>query len=206
MLYVGVRSTLPPSVLPDISPARQDITRIFGLRGGAVDKSLCEIDSVALSDLGEVRWKPFCAKPQLRLLLDHLGSIRDTRQSWKVAYPLRDVLFLVVAARLPAAMTMRRSSIGRSQRCVPPRLCAIHHGDIYNVLRSIRPVLRSWCAPPRSEADRQDVPLRLGRCLARSRSDGGGPACCAGPQGAPGRALRQLRRSRTPAPQEPQGF
>lgn len=36
------------------------------------------------------------AKPQLRVLLDHLARIEDTRQSWKVAYPLREVLFLVV--------------------------------------------------------------------------------------------------------------
>jgi predicted transposase YbfD/YdcC len=36
------------------------------------------------------------AKPQLRLLLDHLGAIKDTRQSWKVAYPLHEVLLLVV--------------------------------------------------------------------------------------------------------------
>ena len=43
------------------------------------------------------------AKPQLRLLLDHLGSIRDTRQSWKVAYPLREVLFLVVCGTIASA-------------------------------------------------------------------------------------------------------
>jgi DDE_Tnp_1-associated len=30
------------------------------------------------------------------VLLDHLGRIEDTRQSWKVAYPLREVLLLVV--------------------------------------------------------------------------------------------------------------
>jgi hypothetical protein len=36
----------------------------------------------------------FSAKPRLRLLLDHF--FKDTRQSWKVAYPLREVLFLVV--------------------------------------------------------------------------------------------------------------
>lgn len=35
-------------------------------------------------------------KPQLRVLLDHLATIKDTRQSWKVAYPLLEVLFLVV--------------------------------------------------------------------------------------------------------------
>ena len=34
------------------------------------------------------------AKPQLRVLLDHLGRIEDTRQSWKVAYPPREVLLL----------------------------------------------------------------------------------------------------------------
>ncbi len=40
------------------------------------------------------------AKPQLRLLLDHLGAIKDTRQSWKVAYPLREVLLLVVCGTI----------------------------------------------------------------------------------------------------------
>ena len=34
------------------------------------------------------------AKPQLRALLDHLTRIKDTPQPWKVAYPLREVLFL----------------------------------------------------------------------------------------------------------------
>ena len=37
------------------------------------------------------------AKPRLRLLLDHFAKIKDTRQVWKVAYPLREVLFLVIA-------------------------------------------------------------------------------------------------------------
>ena len=40
------------------------------------------------------------AKPQLRVLLDHLAEIKDTRQSWKVAYPLREVLFLVVCGTI----------------------------------------------------------------------------------------------------------
>ena len=34
------------------------------------------------------------AKPRLGLLLDHFAKIKDTRQSWKVAYPLREVLFM----------------------------------------------------------------------------------------------------------------
>jgi hypothetical protein len=40
----------------------------------------------------------FSAKP--RLLLDHFAKIKDTRQSWKVAYPLREVLFLVVCGTI----------------------------------------------------------------------------------------------------------
>jgi predicted transposase YbfD/YdcC len=40
------------------------------------------------------------AKPRLRLLLDHLAQIKDTRQAWKVAYPLREVLFLVVCGTI----------------------------------------------------------------------------------------------------------
>src|SRR6202140_1569265 len=40
------------------------------------------------------------ARPQLRLLLDHLATIQDTRQSWEVAYPLREVLFLVVCGTI----------------------------------------------------------------------------------------------------------
>src|SRR3981081_2647161 len=39
-------------------------------------------------------------RPQLRVLLDHLATIKDTRQSWKVAYPLREVLFLVVCGTI----------------------------------------------------------------------------------------------------------
>jgi len=42
----------------------------------------------------------FSAKPRLRLLLDHLAKIKDSRQAWKVAYPLREVLFLVVCGTI----------------------------------------------------------------------------------------------------------
>ena len=39
-------------------------------------------------------------RPRLRLLLDHLGAIEDDRASWRVMYPLREVLFLVVCATI----------------------------------------------------------------------------------------------------------
>jgi predicted transposase YbfD/YdcC len=40
------------------------------------------------------------AKPRLRLLLDHFSKIEDTRQLWRVAYPLREILFLVVCGTI----------------------------------------------------------------------------------------------------------
>src|SRR5271167_4720377 len=45
-------------------------------------------------------WSGFTAKPRLRALLDHFSHIKDTRQRWKVAYPLREVLFLVVCGTI----------------------------------------------------------------------------------------------------------
>jgi predicted transposase YbfD/YdcC len=42
----------------------------------------------------------FSARPRLRLLLHHLSQVKDTRQAWKVAYPLCEVLFLVVCGTI----------------------------------------------------------------------------------------------------------
>lgn len=39
-------------------------------------------------------------KPRLRLLLKHFGTIEDDRAGWRVMYPLREVLFLVVCASI----------------------------------------------------------------------------------------------------------
>jgi predicted transposase YbfD/YdcC len=40
------------------------------------------------------------AVPRLRLLLDHFGQVPDRRQQWKVMFPLREVLFLVVCGTI----------------------------------------------------------------------------------------------------------
>ena len=42
----------------------------------------------------------FSARPRLRALLDHFAEITDARQAWKVMYPLREVLFLVVCGTI----------------------------------------------------------------------------------------------------------
>jgi arginine/lysine/ornithine decarboxylase len=57
------------------------------------------------------------AKPQLGVLLDHLATIKDTRQSWKVVYPLREMLFLVVCGTIASGMIMTTSLIGAKRIC-----------------------------------------------------------------------------------------
>ena len=39
-------------------------------------------------------------KPRLALLLEHFAAIEDVREPWRVAYPLREVLFLTVCATI----------------------------------------------------------------------------------------------------------
>jgi hypothetical protein len=47
-----------------------------------------------------IREGPMEAFSPKRVLLDHLATIKDTRESCKVAYPLREVLFLVVCGTI----------------------------------------------------------------------------------------------------------
>jgi hypothetical protein len=72
------------------------------------------------------------ARPRLRLLLDHFAKIKDARQAWKVAYPLRDVLFLVVCGTIvrprmrgrlqrPQAGLRLGANYGRRDRPTPSR-------------------------------------------------------------------------------------
>jgi hypothetical protein len=71
----------------------------------------------------------FSAKPRLRLLLDHFSQIKDTRQSWKVAYPLREVCSWSSAPRSRTAMTTTRSSIGANANLAFLRgLSEFYHG------------------------------------------------------------------------------
>ena len=42
----------------------------------------------------------FTEKPRLRALLDHFAAIEDTREPWRVAHPLPEVLLLVVCGTI----------------------------------------------------------------------------------------------------------
>ena len=44
--------------------------------------------------------KTLCEKPRLRRLLDHFSAVTDRREQWRVAYPLPEVLLLVVCGTI----------------------------------------------------------------------------------------------------------
>ena len=68
-------------------------------------------------------------RPQLRVLLDHLATIKDTRQSWKVAYPLREVLFLVVCGTIASGDDYEDIvDWGKTHLSFLRRFCEFHFG------------------------------------------------------------------------------
>ena len=91
------------------------------------------------------------AKPRLRLLLDHLGAIRDTRQSWKVAYPLREVLFLVVCGTIADCDDYEEIvDWGEANLSFLRDFCEFHHGTpcadwLRTIMNRIDPALFRAC-------------------------------------------------------------
>jgi hypothetical protein len=71
----------------------------------------------------------FSAKPRLRLLLDHFSKIKDRRQAWKVAYPLCEVLFLVVVRDDRKRRRLRRyRRLGRGASVFLRGFAEFHYG------------------------------------------------------------------------------
>ena len=91
------------------------------------------------------------AKPQLRVLLDHLATIEDTRQSWKVAYPLREVLFLVVCGTIASGDDYDDIvDWGEAHLSFLRRFCEFYHGIpcsdwLRTVMNRIDPQLFAAC-------------------------------------------------------------
>jgi hypothetical protein len=90
-------------------------------------------------------------KPQLRVLLDHLGTIKDTRQSWKVAYRLREVLFLVVCGTIACGDDYDDIvDWGEAHLSFLRLFCEFHHGIpcadwLRTVMNRIDPELFAAC-------------------------------------------------------------
>src|SRR3546814_8849826 len=48
-----------------------------------------------------ISWEPLMSGlPSSRSILDHFSALRDHREQWRVLYPLREVLLLVLCATL----------------------------------------------------------------------------------------------------------
>jgi len=94
------------------------------------------------------------AKPRLRLLLDHFATIKDTRQAWKVAYPLREVLFLGGVRDDRGRRRLRRHCrLGRGASVVSAGLAEFHYGIpcvdwLRTVMNRINPELFQACFRP----------------------------------------------------------
>src|ERR1700704_3978403 len=90
-------------------------------------------------------------RPQLRVLLDHLATIKDTRQSWKVAYPLREVLFLVVCGTIASGDDYEDIvDWGEAHLSFLRRFCEFHFGIpcadwLRTVMNRIDPALFAAC-------------------------------------------------------------
>jgi len=90
-------------------------------------------------------------KPQLRVLLDHLGTIKDTRQPWKVAYPLREVLLLVVCGTIACGDDYDDIvDWGEAHLSFLRLFCEFHHGIpcadwLRTVMNRIDPELFAAC-------------------------------------------------------------
>ena len=68
-------------------------------------------------------------RPRLRLLLDYFGAIEDDREQWRVAYPLPEVLLLVVCATIAACDDFEDiADWGEAHLAFLRRFLPYHHG------------------------------------------------------------------------------
>jgi predicted transposase YbfD/YdcC len=71
----------------------------------------------------------FCEKPRLHRLLDHFSAVVDPREQWRVAYPLPEVLLLVVCGTIASCddyddiVEWREAHLALLRRFLP-----YHHG------------------------------------------------------------------------------
>lgn len=102
-------------------------------------------------------------KPRLRLLLDHFALIEDTREAWRVAHPLPEVLLLVVCGTIAAGDDFEDiADWGEDNLAFLRRFLPYHHGIpgarwLRMLMNRIDPALfaacfQSWAATLRPEA------------------------------------------------------
>jgi DDE_Tnp_1-associated len=125
------------------------------------------------------------AKPRLALLLEHFSELEDGRQSWRVAYPLREVLFLVVCATIANCDDYEDIvDWGEAHLDFLRRFSDFHHGVpcadwLRTLMNRVDPELfqacfRAWVAE--SFPDRLDLVAIDGKTSRRSHDRAAGKA------------------------------
>jgi predicted transposase YbfD/YdcC len=125
------------------------------------------------------------AKPRLALLLDRFSELEDVRQSWRVAYPLREVLFLVVCATIANCDDYEDIvDWGEAHLDFLRRFSDFHHGVpcadwLRTLMNRVDPELfqacfRAWVAE--SFPDRLDLVAIDGKTSRRSHDRAAGKA------------------------------
>jgi hypothetical protein len=73
--------------------------------------------------------EPVFAPARLALLLQHFAEINDDRESWRVAYPLKEVLLLVTCATIASCDDFEAIvSWGEHHLAFLRRFSDFHHG------------------------------------------------------------------------------
>jgi len=127
----------------------------------------------------------FSDKPRLKALLDHFADIKDEREAWRVAYPLPEVLFLVVCGTLASCddfddiVEWGEAHLGFLRRFLP-----YHHGIpgvrwLNILINRIDPGLFSACFMSWATSLRPDAPEIIaldGKTSRRSHDNANGKA------------------------------
>jgi predicted transposase YbfD/YdcC len=125
-------------------------------------------------------------KPRLALLLDHFCQMKDGREPWRVVYPLREVLFLVVCATIANCDDYEDiADWGEAHLDFLRRFSDFHHGVpcadwLRALMNRVDPALffqacfRAWVAV--SFPDRLDLVAIDGKTSQRSHDRAAGKA------------------------------
>ena len=127
----------------------------------------------------------FGEKPRLRSLLEHFSEIEDTREAWRVAHPLPEVLLLVVSASIASCDDFDDiAAWGEAHLPFLRRFLPYHHGVptarwLNILLNRIDPGLFSDCFMAWARDVRPDAPNLIaidGKTSRRSHDRSAGKA------------------------------
>ncbi len=119
-----------------------------------------------------------------KAFLDHFTALEDPRQSWKVVYPLPEILLLVLCATLGGAEDFveiarwGQRKLAFLRRLLPYRRGIASHDTVNDVMNALPAALFAECFTAWVEALREHAPDIVaidGKTSRRARARGGDP-------------------------------